>query len=58
MPRNAASKVMWGGRATVFSLGLGVLLALVFGVVPGGVFLYTVCCTTRVNLPFHVVMTR
>jgi hypothetical protein len=29
--RNAASKVMWVGRATVFLVGLAVILALVFG---------------------------
>ena len=32
MPRNAASKVAWAGRATVFSPGQGVLLAPAFGV--------------------------
>jgi hypothetical protein len=32
MLRNAASKVMWVGRATVFLVGLAVILALVFGV--------------------------
>jgi hypothetical protein len=31
MLRNAASKVMWVGRATVFLVGLSVILALVFG---------------------------
>ena len=31
MLRNAASKVMWVGRATVFLVGLAVILALVFG---------------------------
>ncbi len=30
--RTAASKVMWVGRATVFLVGLAVILALVFGV--------------------------
>lgn len=30
--RGAASKVMWVGRATVFLVGLAVILALVFGV--------------------------
>lgn len=30
--RGAASKVMWVGRATVFMVGLSVILALVFGV--------------------------
>ena len=30
--RNAASKVMWVGRATVFMVGLAVMLALVLGV--------------------------
>ncbi len=30
--RNMASKVMWVGRATVFLVGLAVILALVFGV--------------------------
>jgi hypothetical protein len=30
--RSAASKVMWVGRATVFMVGLAVILALVFGV--------------------------
>ena len=33
MIRNAASKVMWVGRAAVFLVGLAVILALVFGVV-------------------------
>jgi hypothetical protein len=33
MIRSAASKVMWVGRATVFMVGLAVILALVFGVV-------------------------
>lgn len=32
MLRNAASKVMWVGRVTVFLVGLAVVLALVFGV--------------------------
>jgi hypothetical protein len=32
MLRNAASKVMWVGRATVFMVGLAVILALVLGV--------------------------
>jgi hypothetical protein len=32
MIRTAASKVMWVGRATVFLVGLSVILALVFGV--------------------------
>lgn len=32
MIRNAASKVMWVGRATVFLLGVAVILALLFGV--------------------------
>lgn len=32
MLRSAASKVMWLGRATVFLVGLAVVLALVFGV--------------------------
>jgi|GEM_PF-1006510 hypothetical protein len=32
MIRSAASKVMWMGRATVFTVGLAVILALVFGV--------------------------
>jgi hypothetical protein len=32
MLRTAASKVMWVGRATVFLVGLAVILALVFGV--------------------------
>jgi hypothetical protein len=32
MLRSAASKVMWVGRATVFLVGLAVILALVFGV--------------------------
>jgi hypothetical protein len=32
MVRSAASKVMWVGRATVFLVGLAVILALVFGV--------------------------
>jgi hypothetical protein len=32
MLRNAASRVMWVGRATVFFVGLAVILALVFGV--------------------------
>ena len=32
MLRGAASKVMWVGRATVFLVGLAVILALVFGV--------------------------
>jgi hypothetical protein len=31
MIRSAASKVMWVGRATVFMVGLAVILALVFG---------------------------
>jgi hypothetical protein len=31
MIRNAASKVMWVGRATVFVVGLAVILALVLG---------------------------
>jgi hypothetical protein len=31
MLRSAASKVMWVGRATVFLVGLAVILALVFG---------------------------
>jgi hypothetical protein len=30
MWRSAASKVMWVGRATVFLVGLAVILALVF----------------------------
>ncbi|HET7273180.1 MAG TPA: hypothetical protein VFI90_19090 [Rubrobacter sp.] len=33
MLRSTASKVMWVGRATVFLVGLSVILALVFGVV-------------------------
>ncbi len=33
MIRSAVSKVMWVGRATVFLVGLAVILALVFGVV-------------------------
>jgi hypothetical protein len=33
MLRSAASKVMWVGRATVFLVGLAVILALVFGLV-------------------------
>jgi hypothetical protein len=32
MLRSAASKVMWVGRATVFMVGLAVILALLFGV--------------------------
>ncbi len=32
MLRSTASKVMWLGRATVFMVGLAVILALVFGV--------------------------
>ena len=32
MLRSAASKVMWVGRATVFLVGLAVILAVVFGV--------------------------
>ncbi|MDP9480464.1 MAG: hypothetical protein M3R38_33185 [Actinomycetota bacterium] len=32
MVRSAASKVMWVGRATVFLVGLSMILALVFGV--------------------------
>ena len=32
MIRSAASKVMWVGRATVFLVGLSVILAVVFGV--------------------------
>ena len=32
MLRSAASKVMWIGRATVFMVGLSVILAVVFGV--------------------------
>jgi hypothetical protein len=32
MIRSAANKVMWVGRATVFMVGLSVILALVFGV--------------------------
>jgi len=32
MVGNAASKVMWVGRTTVFLVGLAVILALVFGV--------------------------
>jgi hypothetical protein len=32
MLRNAASKVMWVGRATVFLVGLAVIVALLFGV--------------------------
>lgn len=32
MLRNTASKVMWVGRATVFLVGLAVILALLFGV--------------------------
>lgn len=32
MLRNVASKIMWIGRATVFLVGLAVMLALVFGV--------------------------
>src|SRR5215207_7090120 len=31
MIRSAASKVMWVGRATVFMVGLSVILALMFG---------------------------
>jgi hypothetical protein len=30
--RSAASKVMWVGRATIFLVGLAVILALMFGV--------------------------
>lgn len=33
MIRSAASKVMWVGRATVFLVGLAMILALIFGVV-------------------------
>jgi hypothetical protein len=33
--RNAASKLMWVGRATVFMVGLAVMLALVLWVVGG-----------------------
>ena len=33
MLRSAASKVMWVGRATVFLVGLSVILALVFGAI-------------------------
>lgn len=33
MLRSAASKVMWVGRATIFLVGLAVILALLFGVV-------------------------
>jgi hypothetical protein len=32
MLRSAAGKVMWVGRATVFLVGLAVILALLFGV--------------------------
>src|SRR5918995_4099126 len=32
MIRSAASKVMWVGRATVFLIGLAVILGLLFGV--------------------------
>jgi hypothetical protein len=32
MLRSTASKAMWVGRATVFFVGLAVILALVFGV--------------------------
>ena len=32
MVRSAVSKVMWVGRATVFLVGLSVILALLFGV--------------------------
>ena len=32
MVRSAASKVMWVGRATVFVVGLAVIMALLFGV--------------------------
>lgn len=32
MLRSAAAKVMWVGRATVFMVGLAVILAVVFGV--------------------------
>jgi hypothetical protein len=32
MFRSAASKEMWVGRATVFLVGLAVILALIFGV--------------------------
>lgn len=32
MLRNAASRVMWVGRATVFLVGLAVILAVIFGV--------------------------
>src|SRR5215218_10405718 len=31
MLRNAASKVMWGGRATVFMVGLAMIVALLLG---------------------------
>ena|SRR5215203_1212627 len=33
MLKSAGGKVMWAGRATVFLVGLGVILALLFGVV-------------------------
>ena len=36
MLRSAASKVMWVGRATVFVVGLAIILALVFGVATAG----------------------
>jgi len=32
MVRSAASKVIWVGRATVFVVGLAVIMALLFGV--------------------------
>jgi hypothetical protein len=32
MLKSAANKVMWVGRATVFLVGLAVILALIFGV--------------------------
>ena len=32
MLRNTASKVMWVGRATVFLVGVAIILALAFGV--------------------------
>lgn len=32
MGRSAAKKVLWVGRATVFFVGLAVILALIFGV--------------------------
>jgi hypothetical protein len=32
MVKSTVSKVMWVGRATVFMVGIAVILALVFGV--------------------------